>query len=127
VDKLEVTFFTLDSAVEIKSFSDLEEDAIIGGGRFSKEQILDLLRCVCSQESLPLSESNLWLVPLSFNQYFSAASDEEVMELAASWGDMPSWKDVDVNPMDLAGHLLEISYGYRSNKLNHSKIWFLIE
>jgi len=113
---VDVTFFAAKVDCDFSRFEEIPEDSILGGGIFTKDHIGDLLSCFRSASSA-LSD-NLWLLPISFTEELALIDDEDLKNISVHWSDESSWKDTNVNSMDLAGHLLEIKYAYlqHSNK-----------
>ncbi|MCJ8318729.1 MAG: hypothetical protein MJK12_03795 [Colwellia sp.] len=113
---MDVTFFAAKVDCDFSSFEEIPKDSILGGGNFTKDHIADLLSCFKSASSA-LSD-NLWLLPISFTEELAIIDDEKLNDIAVHWSDEGSWKETNVNAMDLAGHLLVIKYAYlqHSNK-----------
>jgi hypothetical protein len=120
---VDVTFFAAKVDCDCSCFEDIPEDSILGGGNFTKDHIGDLLSCFKSVSSA-LSD-NLWLLPINFTEELAIIDDEKLEDIAVYWSEEGSWRDENVNSMDLAGHLIAIKYAY----LQHSdkRIFALFE
>jgi hypothetical protein len=120
---VDLTFFAAMGDCTVSSFDEIPENSILGGGRFSKEHIGDLLS-LFTYSSSALSD-NLWLLPISFSEDMDIIDDEKLKDIAVYWSEEVSWENTNVNSMDLAGHLLGLKYAY----LQHSdkRIFALFE
>ncbi|MFT4870630.1 MAG: hypothetical protein ACI9F1_001386, partial [Colwellia sp.] len=56
---MDVTFFTAVDDNAFKSSDDIPDDSVLGGGRFTKDNISELLDCFKSGSSA--QTDNLWL------------------------------------------------------------------
>ena len=120
---MDVTFFAEKEGCDLNSFEELQEHSILGGGRFTKNQISDLLSCFkCSPSTL---SDNLWIFPTNFSEELATIDDEKLKEMAVHWSDEHSWENTNVNSMDLAGHLLELKYAYLSH--SNKRVFALFE
>jgi hypothetical protein len=120
---VDVTFFAEKEGCDLNSFEEIPENSILGGGRFTKNQIGDLLGCFkCSASAL---SNNLWILPTNFSENLAVIDDEELKNVAVNWSDEHSWVNTNVNSMDLAGHLLELKYAYLSH--SNKRVFALFE
>ena len=120
---MDVTFFAEKEGCCLNSFEEVPEDSILGGGRFTKDQINDLLGCFkCSVSAL---SDNLWIFSISFSETITTIDDEQLKNVAVHWSDEYSWDNTNVNSMDLAGHLLELKYAYLSH--SNKRVFALFE
>ena len=119
---MDVTFFTEVDDFSFNSFVEIPEDSILGGGRFTKDNISELLNCFKSGSST--QTDNLWLLSTTFSETLSIIDNESLKDIAVHWSDESSWGNTDVNAMDLAGHLLELKYAYSNSS---KRIWVLFE
>lgn len=120
---MDVTFFAENEDCDLNSFEEVPENSILGGGRFTKDQISDLLGCFkCSGSTL---SDKLWIFSTSFSESIATIDDEKLKNLAVHWSNEPSWNNTNVNSMDLAGHLLELKYAYLSH--SNERIFALFE
>lgn len=111
---MDVTFFASKADCDVSCFEEIPEGSIIGGGHFNKALIGDLLSCFnCAGSTL---SDCLWLLPINFSEELSTIDDNKLKNISVDWADESSWGNKNVNAMDLAGHLLELKYGY----LQHS-------
>ena len=110
---MDVTFFAEKEDFELNNFEEVPEGSILGGGCFTKEQIVDLL-CLFNCSASTLSDK-LWILPTSFSERLVMIEDEQLKNAAVHWSVEYSWKNTNVNSMDLAGHLLELKYAYLSH------------
>lgn len=119
---MEVTFFTEVDDKAFNSADDIPEDSILGGGRFTKDNISELLGCFKSGHST--QTDNLWLLSISFSEKLSIIDDENLKELALHWSHESSWDNIGVDAIDLANNLLELKYTYSSSS---KRIWVFFE
>lgn len=111
---MDVTFFAAKGDCDLSRFEEIPVDSILAGGNFTKYNIGDLLSCFQSVGSA-LSD-NLWLLPISFTEELAIIEDDKLEGIAVYWSEEGSWKDTNVNSMDLAAQLLALKYAY----LQHS-------
>jgi hypothetical protein len=119
---VDVTFFTEVEDNSFNSFDEIPEDSILGGGRFTKDNISELLGCFKSGSSA--QTDNLWLLSISFSETLSIIDDESLKNIAVHWSEESSWENTDVNPTDLENHLLELKYSYSHSS---KRIWVFFE
>jgi len=111
---VDVTFFAANNGCDFSSLEEVSDSEILGGGRFTKDHIGDLLSCFkCASSAL---SDSLWLLPLSFSEELATIDDKTLKTIAVQWSDEGSWGNKNANAMDLVGHLLELKYAY----LQHS-------
>ena len=111
---VDVTFFAAKNNCDFSRLEEIPESSILGGGNFTKNNIGDLLSCFkCASSAL---SDSLWLLPLSFSEELAIIDDEWLKTIAVHWSDDGSWENINVNSVDLTGHLLELKYAY----LQHS-------
>ncbi len=121
---MEALFFKNDEELPIESWGDIPEEFILGGGSFSKDSISEMFECV-GLEAEELTK-DLWKLTLESTVKFTSLSDESLKDFGVHWSNCNSLSSEEVNPMDLAGHLLEIKFN--SNQLGNLKnIWVLFE
>ena len=121
---MDVLFFNNIDRRMFSGWSEITEDLLLGGGRISKLQIIDLLRCL--DLNVETVSENLWKLTAISTEKFATINDETLKDAGVTWSECESWAGVDVNAMDLAGHLLEIKYSY-INQSNPTDIWLLFE
>ena len=119
---MDVTFFTEVDDNAFKSSDDIPDDSILGGGRFTKDNISELLGCFKSGSSA--QTDNLWLLSVSFSETLSIIDDEKLKKIAEHWSEESSWENTNVNEIDLANHLLELKYSYSNSS---KRIWGFFE
>ncbi len=119
---MDVTFFTEIDNFSLNNFDEIPEGSILGGGRFTKDNISELLGCFKSGSTT--QTDNLWLLSTNFSETLSTIDDESLKDIAVHWSYESSWDNIDVNAMDLAGHLLELKYAYSNSS---KRIWVLFE
>ena len=121
---MEVLFFNNAGRKPVSCWEEVSEESMLGGGRFSKAQIIDLLSCMdLSVEQIGM---NIWKFGEKSVERFVETSDELLKDFAVKWSECDSWAGIDINTMDFAGHLLEIKHSYLS-QVNPSEIWLLFE
>ena len=118
---MNVTFFTADDCY-INSIDEIPEEAIIGGGIFTKNNISELLGCFKSGSTTQTDK--LWQLSVNFSEKLSTIDQESIKELAVNWSEESSWRNKDINSRDLADHLLALKYGYSNSS---QRIWVLFE
>jgi len=118
---MNVTFFTADDC-HFNSIDEIPEDAIIGGGIFTKDNISELLGCFKSGSTTQTDK--LWQLSVNFSETLSMIDHEGLKEVAVNWSDESSWENIAVNSTDLADHLLALKYGYSNS---NQRIWVLFE
>ena len=119
---MSATFFTEADDCSFTSLDEISDDSVLGGGNFTRDNISELLSCFRSGSST--QNDNLWLLSTSFSQTLSRLNSDALQEVAANWAEDSSWEGTSVNPMDLAGHLLEIKYAYSGSG---ERIWVLFD
>jgi hypothetical protein len=119
---VDVTFFTEVDDNAFKSSDDIPDDSILGGGRFTKDNISELLECFKSGSSA--QTDNLWLLSVNFSETLSIIDDESLKNIAEHWSEESAWENTDVNAVDLANHLLELKYSYSNSS---KRIWVFFE
>lgn len=61
-----------------------------------------------SAEPVPLSTAPFHELNDRFHAAVREATEEDLKDAAARWAELPPWKALDPNPMDLAGFLLHL-------------------
>lgn len=74
--------------------------------------LLSLSKLLTGQDTLPLHKlpnitGAIYRLSDAFIKAVEAASDDDLMEIAAKWAESAPWSATTVNSFDLAGHLLE--------------------
>lgn len=61
-----------------------------------------------SAELVPLSTGPFYELAHGLTAEIRKAGEEELMDAGTRWAQLPPWGEIDVNPMDLAGFLLQL-------------------
>ncbi|WP_196161763.1 hypothetical protein [Reinekea sp. G2M2-21] len=119
---MEVLFFNNFEGKIVEDWDQIPESSFLGGGRFSKPQLIELFQCFhLSAEYL---DDDLWRLSLSSTKKIVGSSDETLKNIAVNWALSPSWQGININTIDLAGHLLELKHNYIGQS-SPNGIWLL--
>jgi hypothetical protein len=119
-----ITYFIVATKTEIdkmKSIEDvwnhIEQIKPTVGGRYSLEAITSLSKVLFQdkqREPIPtpyslLDTSQFYTIDADFCEKLATSEDESLLDAAVPWSEDKSWKETDINPMDLAGFILELA------------------
>lgn len=82
---------------------------------------------VFSAELVPLSKEPFREISGSLLAAVREATAEDLMNAGARWAELPPWKALDTNPMDLAGFLLHLQSLIRGPGKEENSIFFFSE
>lgn len=109
-DRFPCTGITIPNASALTSLS----EALTGRGAFSAKPV-------------PLSTEPFHELGDELQTAVREASAEELMDAGARWAELPPWKELDTNPMDLAGFLLHLQSLVHGPDREENSIFLLVE
>lgn len=117
---IEAAFFSLSpvDAERLVSYTEIPEDAYVDLLRFPSAEALQELAALLSCDPaesfrliriVPAANASILRAGTQFERALLESTTDELSRAATQWAGEPSWKELDVNPMDLTGDTMMLA------------------
>ena len=81
----------------------------------------------CSAERILLSNEPFYILDKRLTTAIRNSTEEELLDAGARWAQFPLWSELHVNPMDLAGFLLNLHSSFGNPETEENSIYLWVE